>query len=390
MKIIIAIVAACLFGTTLNILYIQQIGSFFSSGDSSYYLIDAYYYWYLGSVVNTASSIGSHFESAFDIAPTINSTGVVALAGFINFSPEVIYLLPICFLFIYLLLFYKKTDSATLTYLMIIAILIGTAPLPFLVSKESLLYVGMFLIARFGLCVSFSAKFLGVTAGLIFVAIGRYEVLAFLLMSYVLTVCGQKTKVFLFVAVAIAIVFYFDTFYEFALISERVAISQDNEFCGGITNTACLTSGASLATVLITRFLLSILLPLKWIFALFESFTYIDQVSLFWARFSQGLFALVFLRWLYLLKKYKRQGRIKLIENYSKIGRLFFVTYSGFYILVIFQQPTRQIQFALAVSMIFFTFGTARKKIQHKFIIPSIAAESQNNLATQNRGPLNV
>jgi len=389
MKIIITIVAACLFSMTLNILYIQQIGSFFSSGDSGYYLIDAYYYWYLGSVVNEASYIGSHLESAFDIAPTINSTGVVALAGLINFSPEVIYLLPICFLFVYLLLFYNKTDSATLTCLMIIAIFIGTAPLPFLVSKESFLYIGIFLIARFGLCVSFPARFLGITAGLLFVTFGRYEVLGFLLISYILTICGQKTKIVLFVAAAIAIVFYFNTFYDFALISEKVAISQDNEFCGGITNTACLTSGASLATVLVTRFLLSILLPLKWMFALFESFTYTDQVSFFWARFSQGLFALVFLRWLYLLKKYKKQGRIKLIENYSKIGLWFFVTYSGFYIFVIFQQPTRQIQFALAVSMIFFTLGTTRK-MRKKLIIPPVATESQNNLVAQNRGPLNV
>lgn len=380
MKIIIAIVAACLFSAILNILYIQQIGLFFQSGDASYYLIDAYYYWYLGSVVNTAPSIGSHFESAFDIAPTINSTGVVALTGFINFAPEIIYLLPLCFLFIYLLLFYNKTGGAALTYLMIVAILVGTAPLPFLVSKESLLYIGIFLIARYGLCGSFPARLLGITAGLLFVTFGRFELLGFLLTSYILTICDQKTKFFLFVATAIAIVFYYNTFYDFALISEKVAISQNNEFCGGITNTACLTSGATLATVLVTRFLLSILLPLKWIFALFESFTYIDQVSLFWARFSQGLFALIFLRWLYLLKKHKRQGKVKLIEKYSKIGCYFFITYSGFYILFIFQQPTRQIQFALAVSMIFFTFGTVRK-IQHKFITPPDTAEPKNNLA---------
>jgi hypothetical protein len=306
MKIIITIALTCLFSIVLNILYIQQIGNEFSQGDSSYYLLDAYYYWHLGSVINSISSNDSYFERAFNIAPTTNSTGVVTVASFLNISPLIIYVIPVLFLFIYLYLFDVKNNRASLKPLMVIAILVGTAPLPFLVSKESLLYVGILLIARYAWSDSFVIRFCGIAAGLVLVAIGRYEVLGFLLISYILSIAGSKIKIVLFMIGAIATTIYFNDLYAISLISENVSIGQGIEFCGGYTNSACLTSGASLTTVLATRFLLSILLPLKWVFALFESFAYLDHVSLFWARFSQGLFALIFLRWLYLLSKYKK------------------------------------------------------------------------------------
>lgn len=378
MRIIITIVLACLFSMTLNILYIQQIGSEFSQGDSSYYLLDTYYYWHLGSVINSISSNDSNFERAFDIAPTTNSTGVVAVASFLNFSPAIIYAIPILFLFIYLYLFDVKKTNVSLKILMVIAILVGTAPLPFLVSKESLLYVGIILIARNAWSHLFIFRFFGIAVGLVFVAIGRYEVLGFLLISYVLSITSPKIKIVLFVIGAIATTIYFNDLYAISLISENVSIRQGIEFCGGYTNTACLTSGASLTTVLTTRFLLSILLPLKWLFSLFESFAYIDHVSLFWARFSQGLFALIFLRWLYLLKKYKKQEKIKFFNKSSKFGIWFFVTYSLFYALIIFQQPTRQIQFALSVAMIFVTLGAAQD-YRRKLIASSPILVSFNN-----------
>lgn len=379
MKIIITIVLACLFSMALNILYIQQIGNEFSQGDSSYYLLDAYYYWHLGSVINSISSNDSYFERAFDIAPTTNSTGVVTVASFLNISPTIIYVIPALFLFIYFYLFDVKKNRASLKPLMVIAILVGTAPLPFLVSKESLLYVGILLIARYAWSDSFVIRFCGITAGLVIVAIGRYEVLGFLLISYILSITGSKIKIVLFMIGAIATTIYFNDLYAISLISENVSIGQGIEFCGGYTNSACLTSGASLTTVLATRFLLSILLPLKWVFALFESFAYLDHVSLFWARFSQGLFALIFLRWLYLLTKYKKQEKIKLFNKSLKFGLWFFVTYSLFYALIIFQQPTRQIQFALSVLMIFVTLGVVQDYRRKLIPSSSVVVSSNNN-----------
>ena len=348
---------SCLFNLALNALYIDQIGDEFFRGDSSFYILDSYYYWYLGSVIDSMTSNNIYFlENAFEVAPTLNSTGMVAITSIFNIVHELIYLIPLLFLLVYLFLFGKITDHTPLTATLIAIILITTAPLPFLISKESFLYVGIILIIRASLSDNFFRKFSGIFLGVLFVAIGRFEVLAFLLISYILCLTGPIVRLAMMVISVVGASFYFDFFYEFALIAEKVAISQNNEFCGGISNTACLTSDAPISTVLFTRFLLAVLLPLKWLLTFFESFSYLDDVSRFWARFSQGLFALLTIQWFYMLRRYKKEKLIKLNSKLSKFGFWFFVTYSIFYMLVIFQQPTRQVQFALAIFMIAVNF----------------------------------
>jgi hypothetical protein len=335
------IIFSTILALIINIIYISLIGYNINSGVQENYLLDSYYYNFLGDSLRNIP-LSQFFSVLNEITPTINSIGIIIISYFISIFFEYTFI-PILFGFIYYYFFNKDINKEIIGKFLCLA-LIGLCPLLFITSKESFLFIGIIILFR-----SFSKfgykRFLYFIIGSSLIILARYEVILFLYLSIALVYVKIYLRFLIFSFAIIFLIFYYDIILNKANIYEEGLYLREATFCGFSYLPTCLSSSSNIVLILLSRAFFTLLLPLKWLYSGYELFYFLDNFYYFFSRLSQFLFAIFLIP----LIAYFFRNKDKINNKLSKVGVYFFYSYAGFYSVVLFHQPTRQIQFALVI-----------------------------------------
>jgi hypothetical protein len=309
------------------------------SGVQSDYLIDAYYYTYLGRQAGYVADLDgtSLFSAAESIAPNASSTGVVFLAALVlqvTHWEEVLPLLLALMLFAPIMVLYRAGASSPALLCLPFC---GLFPYFGVPSKEVFLIGGLLLLV---VAVTMRCYLLLGSIGLALIFFGRPE--AF----YILVACVGawvmcRTRVGMVVTAVGALVAYGLVAREPAraasllhqLLMDQVGVG----FCSVGPLNVCVDDSGVLELPYLTRLLVLTPLPLKWLADLVATFTdgslLRSEVIIRWAN-------CLHLLWLYAVFRQRRcvTGRALALRQTLL---LFAAVYWAVYGSIFFFQPTR-------------------------------------------------
>ena len=339
----------------INIIYISLIGNDINSGVQENYLLDSYYYNFLGDSLRNIP-LSQFFSVLYEISPTINSIGIVLISYFISIFLEYTYI-PIFFGFLYLYFFNKKNINKEIISKFLCLALIGLCPLLFITSKESFLFIGIIILfeslSKFGF-----KRFLYFIIGSLLIISARYEVILFVYLSIALAYGKIYFRSLICTLAIIILILYFDNIFNLANSYEEALYFRETTFCGFSYLPTCINSGDNIVIIALSRVFFTLLAPLKWLYSGYDSLYYLDNFYNFFSRLSQFLFAI----FLTPLIAYFFTNKDKINNKLSKVGFYFFYLYTGFYSIVLFHQPTRQIQFSLVILFLSIILNSQKKR----------------------------
>ena len=343
----------------LNLTFLKEIGEWLQSGDQSHYLLDAYYYWHQGGALLQRLDRMSAITALQRSIPTSNSFGVVifaALSQAIGIGLASLPLLNASLIYFAARPFFRKTPFA---WLLAAAILIGTAPLPFLVAKEALLYLGILTLLNARRTENKFHRYSTLMSGILLISLGRFQILLFLFLARLLSKSTRETRLLLLSSVLLLLALLYRPLYNQGLQSQTLLLNAGSATCEGLMHYTCLGQANAL-TVLIARIAAISLLPAKWLYAALTTFEYAENPFKAWITLSQGIFLLFFSMWLYKIRKGIQQTRLSVHRQQMSFALWYGAIYIMAYSLVLFDQPTRQLQFALGSAAIIATSSLRR------------------------------
>jgi hypothetical protein len=344
------ILISTIFAFIVNISFISSIGNEINSAIQENYLLDAYYYNFLGNNLRNFP-VSEYFSILYEISPTTNSIGIIFISYILSILIEYTYI-PIFFGLIYFYIFNKINENKETINNFLCLSLIGTSPLLFITSKESFLLIGIIIlfqsISTFGY-----RKFIYFIIGSLIVILSRYEVIIFLYLSIGFAYGRIYLKRLILSSAVILLLFYYNNIFDLMYLYEVDLLSKDLAFCGFGYMPTCLNTDSNIIIILLSRLLFTFLLPFKWLYSGYESLYYLDNFSNFYNRISQFLFAIFLIPLISFFFKNKNKINSKLL----KLGIYFFYSYTVFYSIVLFHQPTRQIQFAIVILFLSITLS---------------------------------
>lgn len=310
------------------------------SSIQSDYLIDGYYYLYLGrQAVQISHTDGtSLIDAVVAISPSPSSAGVVFLASVLVSIVRLKWLIPLIsslFIFVPIAIFYRSGRS---TAMLLGLPFCGLIPYFSVPSKELFLIVGLIAVA---IAVTNRRYTVLGCVGAMAIYLGRPE--AF----YILLICAVAWKtaqtrigvVFGIASVTAGYVFFVRaTAREASTLFQSLMELADLSFCSlGFLN-VCVDSQSILEWTYFLRLLSLTLLPLKWIAdviaTFFDSSLLATEIIIRWAN-------LVHILWLYFTIRYSPT-----VTGKTRMLRQLLITFAAVYWCIygsiFYFQPTRQ------------------------------------------------
>lgn len=323
--------------TLINNYFVNQINWEISNPQSALFF-DAYYYWQQGALYSNLSSFSFNYDILNEISPTENSIGVVYINSILyglGFTIKKIPLLMGFLYFIFCLYNFKKIDAS------IGLVFTSLLPINYLCSKESLIFIGLIFCTGWII----DKKIWKLILGLSIIFLARNELFYIILMAFLIQ-CIKLKKTALFFLI-LGMWFYFK---EQSLLSERLLGEKNSLIFGGDLGYVMVSSGFPDVIIILSRIVVSALLPFKWLISLPTLKNYGDPVGLLVDATS--FITLIYSVYLWL--------RIKKAKINDKPYSIMVLQYSVFiyiiiYSVIIFHQPTRQLLFSITAFLFIYS-----------------------------------
>lgn len=368
-KLVLLFIVVLPVALLVHILFLNSIHNF-HSGNQSDYIIDGYYYIYLGQqAIDIAKETGnSLYQVAQSISPNANSTGIVLLSSIVSYVSPSIYFIPVIFVSIYILIFYFLLKSWSFSPFVLLFPFSGLLPYLFIPTKESFFLIGFLLIL---LALFKREYFIFGMIGLIIMYLARPQGLYLWLIAQFLWMIYRRNKLLLGFIILLLIVGYAfyarDFVFSLASIFQAQAAQSGTEFCNVGFLHVCVNSIEHSEWIYLSRILTIIGLPIKWLLDMgnivFENNltapTIIIRIALF-LHIIWGCFIF--------LSSTKPDIHSK---NIRSLAIAFFVIYCGTYGAILYFQSTRQILLASTILLIGWSavkHGPYKLRISHNFL----------------------
>jgi hypothetical protein len=322
----------------INNFFANQINwDIFNQQNSLFY--DAYYYWQQGASYNDLVSFKFDYGLLSELSPTLNSIGVVyvnsILYGLGLTIKQIPILMGIVYISLYLLNFKKVDYSIGLIYTSLL-------PINYLCSKESLIFIGLIFCTSWMI----EKKLWKLILGLFIIFISRNELFYIIIIGYFIQLFPFKKIITLIILLGLW--FYFK---DQSLLSEKLLGENDSLVFGGAFSYVMVGSDLPNMTIIMSRIVVSALLPFKWLISLPLLNNYNNPVWLLTDLTSFiTLFCSIFM-WI----KIRRSG-VQVKPLAIQVLKYSTFIYICVYSIIIFHQPTRQILFVL--TSYFFVYST--------------------------------
>jgi hypothetical protein len=341
-------VAAALLSMLTISAFLHEIPRF-SSGTQENYVIDGYYYYYLGQSAVTMARADhiSLFDAAAQLRPNAGSTGVVYLNALLCRVFPSIYFVSLALLTAYwatfsLLLRTKRVSSAIL-----LISFGGLMPYLFIPSKEAFLVLGILLAVLAQLDRRF---ILAGVFGVVLIYLARPDAAYILLLSCVLASLHRRrwlTASLLVAGVASYFWWLRPVAYLFAEVEQSQAFMTNTGFCNLGPLSVCVGSSGMQEVIYLERLLSLMGLPLKWIW---------EGCSVFWAGVTVStiiiritLVVQIICACLVFSRRQPADQRAALVRRAAAwCGGIYFILYGA----LVYFQSTRQIVFVTTVLLI--------------------------------------
>lgn len=347
--------ALCVFVLTLavslasNAVFLDEIGDF-DGGTQSTYIIDGYYYQYLGErTVHLAQSKGiSVYEAAREFSPNESSAGVVFLSALVSSLLPYRELLPLLFLVIFFVLIGLLHAVGRATPSLLFLPLSGLLPYLFITSKEAFFVMG-FLMLLLGYLRRWLLPLALLGGAMMYLA--RQEGFYILLCAWLIWMCSVRRWTLL-VAIGTILIFYFLRFREplFAISSlfQTLSDDADTSFCKSGPFSVCVDSLAGAETIYLQRVVTLVGLPFKW---LMDAGAAVIGMTT-WPGFVIRLALVVHITWGWWVLRHRVPLPDERLRKVVRISLWFFVAYCAVYGSLFYFQSTRQVVLATTILFI--------------------------------------
>jgi hypothetical protein len=320
-----------------------------SSGTQEDYIIDGYYYYFLGqsAVTMTRAEQISLLDAATQLQPNPESAGVVYLNALLCRVLPSVYCVSFVLLTAYwivlsLLLNTKRVSSAIL-----FMPFSGLMPYLFIPSKEAFLVLGILLVVLAYLDRRFIPA--GVF-GVVLIYLARPDAAYFLLLSCVLAPLYRRRRLMASLLLAGVVVYFWwlrPAAFLFAELEQGQAFISNSGFCNLGPLSVCMGSSGMQEVVYIQRLLSLGGLPLKWIW---------EGCNVFWSGVTVPTIIIritlvVQIIWacLVFLKRQPADQRAAMVRRAAAgFSGVYFLLYGA----LVYFQSTRQLVFVTTILLI--------------------------------------
>lgn len=295
----------------------------------SNFLYDAYYYWMKGGQYKEIYGASFQLHELSSIAPTKNSVGIVYIDTLLQYIGIDIIYIPIIMGLIYYITVRSNFSNVDNSIVLVFASLL---PINFLLSKESLLYLGLIFAVGWML----DKNKWRILVSIILIAFARYEVIIIIAVSIIISKCIKYRWPYL---LTISIIFWI-ALHETSVKYEQFMAEAGTLVFNGAVPITMITSDYSDLLIIISRIFFTVMLPLKWLLLSPIEFFSTDDLKLKISALT-SFFTIFYI----LIAKVRIP---KILNSRAEIIITTFLVYILLYSIVLFHQPTRQMLFSIS------------------------------------------
>ena len=318
----------------------------FSSGTQENYVIDGYYYYYLGQSAVTMAQTDqvSLLEAATELRPNVESTGAVYLSALLARILPSIYLVALALLTAYWVAFALLLNTRRVSSTILLLPLSGLMPYVFIPSKEAFLVLGILLT----ILAYLDRRFLILgAAGVVLVYLARPDAAYVLLLSCFLASLDRFRWLLAGVLLSgVAAYFWWlrPAASLFAGFEQSQAFMMNTGFCNLGPFSVCVGADRLSEVVYVERILSLLGLPFKWIW---EGCTvFFAGVTLPNMIIRIALVVQIAWVWWVLSKRTPSDARAAMVRHVAAwFGGIYLLLYGA----LVYFQSTRQLVFITSI-----------------------------------------